>query len=70
MKRYLRPFAADNSGQLGESMKEFARYETELLSKGGHEQTRAFFVYYKLRGNGKYKFKKITFRGTFYQDVE
>ena len=70
MKRYLRPFAVDNSRQVGESMKEFTRYEIELLSKDGHEPTRAFFVYYKLRGNGKYKFKKITFRGTFYQDVE
>ena len=61
MKRYLRPFAVDNSRQVGESMKEFARYEIELLSKDGHEPTRAFFVYYKLRGNGKYKFKKMTF---------
>ena len=42
MKRYLRPFAGDDSGHVGESMKEFARYEVELSSKGGHEQTRAF----------------------------
>ena len=41
MKRYLRPFAGTNPIQIGEPTKEFARDEVELLSKGGHDQTRA-----------------------------
>ena len=70
MKRYLRPFAGTNPIQVGEPTKEFARDEVELLSKGGHDQTRAFLIYYRLREGEKYKFQKMTFRGTFCQDVE
>ena len=70
IKRYLRPFAGAHPRQIGETKKVFARDEFELFSKDDHGQTRAIFVYYKLRENGKYKFNKMTFRGTFYQDVE
>ena len=75
MKRYLRPFAGANPDlrQVVETMEEFVRDEVEehqeqffgLLSKGGQGQTQAIFVYYKLREDGKYNFKRMTFRGTF-----
>lgn len=75
MKRHLRPFAGANPDlrQVIESMNKSVRDDGEehqeqffgLMSKGGHGQAQAIFVYYKLRDDGKYNFKRMTFRGSF-----
>ena len=75
MKRHLRPFAGANPDlrQVIESMNKSVRDDGEehqeqffgLMSKGGHGQAQVIFVYYKLRDDGKYNFKRMTFRGSF-----
>lgn len=73
--RNLTPFSKDSKDMkaIVESFKEFVEYDIEehqeqffaIVSKKGDGKTHAIFVYFKLREDGKYNFKKMLFRGKF-----
>ena len=73
--RQLNPFAGDNLEikRVVEEMKHnlecFADEHQEqvftIISKKGEGLTEAIFLYFKLRDDGKYDFKKLLFRGKF-----
>lgn len=75
VKTYLVPFAASSyeMKQLVLTLTEFIRDDVEehqeqffgLMSKGAYGTTQALFVYYKLRDDGKYNFKRMMFHGRF-----
>ena len=75
IKRNLVPFTKTNKDMkdVVDTLVEFIQDDVEehqeqffaIVSEGGAGKTQAIFVYYKLRADGKYNFKRLMFRGSF-----
>lgn len=77
IKRSLKPFATkSNRPAIVDAVEVFEKFlewgvESEtrqffgIVSKKGDGTTHAIFIYYKLREDGKYNFKKVLFSGKF-----
>ena len=75
ISRYLKPFAKGNKDmkEVVTTFEEFVEFDVEehqeqffaIMSQKGNGRTEAMFVYFKLREDGKYNFKRMFFRGSF-----